>query len=382
MYFDSTTNESSFDPYRILGVSRDSSLKDIKRRYYKLLKKYHPDRNGGDDRKITLVTKAYNILSDSNNRALYDENYKAEHEELHTGFDDYLAYQRKQPRSEYVKETFTDNDASAFNRMFEQKRARDPNDIGYGDMMEKRLEESDLVGTSRRENIPAPDRLFAKESFDPKTFNRLFEQMNEHSTGKALIEREDIGDPEGYSLLGGCGSSNGYSEISLYNGAMIVGKETDDYTATGQFTDYKRGYKLSSNPQKYDPTALDKIRNQQDPFEDRRLTKEEMKRLYAERMREYSSHELNIPKDQRKTRFMELEGEMLEQQRQERMREAEQQKQVVFKYKDQYPQELLMDLGIRDNQNTSELEREVDRDRDYRQQRTFEDLMAERNMRF
>ena len=36
------------DPYRVLGVSKDSSEAEIKRSYRKLARQYHPDRNPDD----------------------------------------------------------------------------------------------------------------------------------------------------------------------------------------------------------------------------------------------------------------------------------------------------------------------------------------------
>jgi DnaJ-class molecular chaperone len=38
------------DPYTMLGVSRQSTLKEVKKEYYTLAKKYHPDLNPGDER--------------------------------------------------------------------------------------------------------------------------------------------------------------------------------------------------------------------------------------------------------------------------------------------------------------------------------------------
>lgn len=40
----------SSDPYTLLNVTRNSTLKEVKKEYYKLAKKYHPDLNPGDER--------------------------------------------------------------------------------------------------------------------------------------------------------------------------------------------------------------------------------------------------------------------------------------------------------------------------------------------
>jgi len=65
------------DYYDILGVSRDADQKEIKKAYRKLAKKYHPDMNDGDNEKAAEkfkeISEAYEILSDEDKRARYDQ---------------------------------------------------------------------------------------------------------------------------------------------------------------------------------------------------------------------------------------------------------------------------------------------------------------------
>ncbi|XP_066593913.1 protein tumorous imaginal discs, mitochondrial-like isoform X2 [Prorops nasuta] len=61
--------------YEILGISKNSSTKDIKKAYYELAKKYHPDTNKGDPnagKKFQEVSEAYEVLSDETKRKEYD----------------------------------------------------------------------------------------------------------------------------------------------------------------------------------------------------------------------------------------------------------------------------------------------------------------------
>lgn len=60
------------DYYKILGVARNASAEDIKKAYYKMAHKYHPDK-GGDEKKFKEVNEAYQILSDKDKRAQYDQ---------------------------------------------------------------------------------------------------------------------------------------------------------------------------------------------------------------------------------------------------------------------------------------------------------------------
>ena len=61
----------SKDYYKILGVDKGSTKKEIKNAYRKLALKYHPDK-GGDESKFKEISEAYEILSDDNKRTIYD----------------------------------------------------------------------------------------------------------------------------------------------------------------------------------------------------------------------------------------------------------------------------------------------------------------------
>jgi DnaJ-class molecular chaperone len=63
------------DPYTLLGVSRTATEADIKKAYRKLAKELHPDRNTDNPKaaeKFSLVTSAYDLLSDKDKRARFD----------------------------------------------------------------------------------------------------------------------------------------------------------------------------------------------------------------------------------------------------------------------------------------------------------------------
>ncbi|GAA5985193.1 hypothetical protein JCM10908_002563 [Rhodotorula pacifica] len=64
------------DFYSRLGVSRDADDDAIKRAYKKQALKHHPDRNKGSEeaaKKFKEVSEAYEVLSDKDKRAIYDQ---------------------------------------------------------------------------------------------------------------------------------------------------------------------------------------------------------------------------------------------------------------------------------------------------------------------
>ncbi|MBT8282969.1 MAG: J domain-containing protein [Muriicola sp.] len=103
------------DYYKILEVSKDASQAEIKKAYRKLARKYHPDVNPGDknaERKFKEINEANEVLSNSENRAKYDEYGKDwQHAEA---FEKAKQEQAQYQRRQKTHESFGDEDFSDF----------------------------------------------------------------------------------------------------------------------------------------------------------------------------------------------------------------------------------------------------------------------------
>jgi molecular chaperone DnaJ len=67
---------SKRDYYEILGVAKSSTADEIKKAYRKVAMQFHPDRNPGDkaaEDKFKEAAEAYEVLSDPNKKAKYDQ---------------------------------------------------------------------------------------------------------------------------------------------------------------------------------------------------------------------------------------------------------------------------------------------------------------------
>ena len=68
--------EAKRDYYEVLGVEKGADDAAIKKAYRTLAKKYHPDLNPGDkeaEQHFKEVNEAYDVLSDPDKRAKYDQ---------------------------------------------------------------------------------------------------------------------------------------------------------------------------------------------------------------------------------------------------------------------------------------------------------------------
>lgn len=89
------------DYYAILGLQRTASMMQIKRAFYKLALKYHPDKNPQDPAssdKFKEISEANKVLSDPEKRKKYDKIFielKNGQSAKNRGYESYFAQQRK-----------------------------------------------------------------------------------------------------------------------------------------------------------------------------------------------------------------------------------------------------------------------------------------------
>ena len=101
-------NAGKTDYYKILGIGKNASQKDIKNAYRKLARKHHPDANPNDkaaEDRFKEISEAYEVLGDSKKKSEYDRR------------DDYI---NRGPnmgggRAGGAHDFFTDDAASGFN---------------------------------------------------------------------------------------------------------------------------------------------------------------------------------------------------------------------------------------------------------------------------
>lgn len=210
--------EKSFDPLKILNLTLDSTLDDVKKSYKKLAVKYHPDKNRGkSSNKFKLITQAYCYILRK-----FEEN-KREQEKTS---QDVVYQEYNDDINEPVENIYLDKDnfnINKFNKIFEKYKIPNSNQGGYGNMMEKsdRL----LEGNNYNKN----DIVFGNK-FNIEVFNANFNNNKKSNNTQITVYNE----PQALDC-----NNMGFSEL----GSGTI----SDYSGQSQnYTDYKRAHQTET----------------------------------------------------------------------------------------------------------------------------------------
>lgn len=120
------------DPYKVLGVSYDANLQEIREQFKKLVLQHHPDR-GGNPSIFNIIKNAYSYLYK------YKIDQKKQLEMEQRNFDKYTSqrnFQTEELDRSLQKLKINPNeknlDMNKFNQIFESHKIDDADDRGYG----------------------------------------------------------------------------------------------------------------------------------------------------------------------------------------------------------------------------------------------------------
>lgn len=181
-------------PYDILGVTPQSSVEFVKKRYKELALRFHPDKCGGRADKFKLIQLSYVKILEEFKLKQID---KAFHE-LKMDFEDFSKTQDRQveqrngrpPQFQSSSGKQNLSFQEAFNKEFEENKKTSAYDKGYGQSMAK----SDV----RREDFSIPNKI---GKFNETKFNNHFDSSETTTNEKHLKKLMKYTVPEPTQLV-------------------------------------------------------------------------------------------------------------------------------------------------------------------------------------
>ena len=212
----SDLEKSNIDSLRLFQLQKNYTLDELKVAYKKLAMKTHPDKTGGNAEQFQLVTKCYMSLLEKHKNRETEKPFN----DLRTGSKSYLEEQAKMHmKNANLNNNFNKNGSSGntngnmqaiegtmqkdkfdpklFNKIYEQNKLWESGDDGYGDWFKS------------NESDEPPEEVFGNK-FNLNVFNSTFEDYKEKLTGQhgAIQEYK-----EPQSLVS---SSTGFTDIDIY----------------------------------------------------------------------------------------------------------------------------------------------------------------------
>ncbi len=169
-----TFKNSKFDPYKILSLTENYTLKELKKSYKIMAMKSHPDR-GGDPRVFKIVTKSYIFLLNELKR----KNNSHGHNDLQKNSHNYMDTQTTN-----VGHTLNSDDGkfniNKFNKIYNENRLDTVDDYGYGDW----------ISSTKMEEDYEPEKIFS-DDFNINVFNSMFKKNQKTKQQNSIVEYQE-----------------------------------------------------------------------------------------------------------------------------------------------------------------------------------------------
>lgn len=223
--------ESKHNPYEVLGIPNLTHDVDVvKKAYKRQALKHHPDKNGGDERRFTMITKSFAYIMKKIEKLQYKPAA--------------LPYEMKKEQDTFVQERSNAQnihldknrfDKQKFNQIFDSHRLYDPDQEGYGD---------DMVNSSRLQEPENPiQKSLFTGAFNKHVFDSVFEQIKDEQQTTDIILYDE---PE--ALL-----SSNLPYFEMGKGRVDDFGRSDTVSGSG-YADYKKAH--SSQATLIDPKKI------------------------------------------------------------------------------------------------------------------------------
>ena len=223
------TSLGDFDPYEVLGVSKNVDWEELTQAYRRVARLVHPDKGPPDEAEVR--TKMFKVATASFRKVAHDCKMRQQDRPHHDLKREAQAFYASNP-ARYTSTTnngdggvgdSADSFLDRFNRTFEENRMDDDEaTIGYGQMM--------AASSKVREDISVPQVL---NKFSRDSFNQTFEKMTLADKKDVVVYRE----PEALPMA----KKVAYTELG--------GGRPDDFSSSKEgtrsaieYTDYMKAY--------------------------------------------------------------------------------------------------------------------------------------------
>jgi curved DNA-binding protein CbpA len=159
-----TTNTTEIDlsnvnPYKVLDLSKNFTLDQLKQNYKKLALIFHPDRPRGSHNHFQVITHCYNILLEELKLRQEDKQYV----ELKNNSEDFIAQQKKN-NIRNVNLSNSRFNIETFNKLYSDNKIDTPYDMGYDEWFKSDRIEEDSNNNNKVVEYNVPDTAYKQDN--------------------------------------------------------------------------------------------------------------------------------------------------------------------------------------------------------------------------